>query len=75
MTATAARSKLESALLRFRVMAFVTGFVLLGGTIALNERLGRIVADIGVLQKLMARSARSEPVLKLNGMAAGSGTE
>ena len=35
MTATASRSKVESALLRYRIMAFTTGFVLLGGTTAL----------------------------------------
>jgi integral membrane protein len=29
------RSKIDGALLRFRIMAFVTGFVLLAGTIAL----------------------------------------
>lgn len=33
--ATAPRSKLDSALLRFRIMAFTTGVVLLAGTIAL----------------------------------------
>lgn len=33
--ATPTRSKIDGALLRFRVMAFVTGFVLLAGTIAL----------------------------------------
>ena len=35
MTATAARSKVDGALLRFRIMAFTTGVVLLAGTIAL----------------------------------------
>ena len=35
MTSTASRTKVESALLRYRIMAFTTGFVLLGGTIAL----------------------------------------
>jgi integral membrane protein len=34
-TATATQAKVESALLRFRIMAFVTGVVLLVGTIAL----------------------------------------
>lgn len=34
-TATAAKSKVDGALLRFRVMAFTTGVVLLSGTIAL----------------------------------------
>jgi integral membrane protein len=34
-TATAAKSKIEGALLRFRIMAFTTGVVLLSGTIAL----------------------------------------